>query len=153
MQRSGGTHPVLTRSQLPPPADPNRSSGQTKMQFKFSLDFVMPAEILLDAARKGKHSSNVDIRTVSKALLDLTSEATEIQSEILKDGNVDLGPFFDFWFVDAIECANRLQSHDDEIIVALANCIINAEKGIIKSKESFLWEMKRLGIKPNDGGQ
>ncbi len=123
------------------------------MKFKFSLDFVMPAEMLLNAAKKGKYSSNADIRTVSKALLDLTSEAKTIQREIKKDGNVDLGPFFDFWFVDAIECAERLKSHDDETIVALADCIIDAEQCIIKSKESFLLEMKRLGVKPNDGGQ
>ena len=36
--------------------------------------------------------------------LDVTAEASAVQKAIAEDGNVDLGPYFDFWFADAIEC-------------------------------------------------
>ena len=122
------------------------------MNFKFSLGFVMPEEFVLESARGGVESPDVDIQAVSKALLDLTTVAKKVQADILEDISVDLGPYFDFWFADSVAAASRLLNHEQEQVRYLAQCLIDQEKSVLQSREGFLLELKRLGIKQQPSG-
>jgi hypothetical protein len=102
-------------------------------------------------ARASVTSPDENYRSVAKAVLDVTAEALSIQKAIAEDGRVDLAPYFDFWFGDAVGCANKLLQYDDKEARHLGQCLIDLEKASIKSKESFLAEMKRLGIQPSAG--
>ena len=113
-----------------------------------NLNFVIPADLVVNTANENLDSDDENIRTVSKAILDLTREATKVKDGMATNGNVDLAPYFDFWFADAIAAANTLLKYDDANIRYMAECLIEQEKAIHKSKTSFLEEMKRLGIKP-----
>ena len=117
-------------------------------KFKFNFNFIMPADHLMSLARESVESPNADLRTVANALIDVTNEADKIAQGFADDGNVDLAPFFDFWFVDAIDAAKRLRESPDDNLRHLAECLIQQEQSIIESKEDFLTETKRLGIKP-----
>ena len=118
-------------------------------KFNHNFDFLIPADFLLEFARNSHNAQNEDLRAVAKAVLDATHEATTVQKAIAANGKVDLAPYFDFWFGDAIEAANRLIDSDDENTRYLAKCVIGQQKAVADSKESFLREMKRLGVEPN----
>ena len=120
-------------------------------QFQFSFEFITPAERVMAFARASIASHDENYRSVAKAVLDVTAEALSIQKAIAEDGRVDLAPYFDFWFGDAVGCANKLLQYDDKEARHLGQCLIDLEKASIKSKESFLAEMKRLGIQPSAG--
>jgi hypothetical protein len=122
----------------------------SKQPQKVSLnfDFVIPADLVVNAANENLDSDDENIRAVSKAILDLTREATKVKDGMMADGNVDLAPYFDFWFADAIPAANVLLDSKDDNIRYMAECLIEQEKAILKSKTAFLDEMKRRGIKP-----
>jgi len=122
------------------------SKQPQKVTFKF--DFVIPAEMILKTANDNLGSNDENVRAVAKAILDVTREATKVKEGIAADGNVDLAPYFDFWFADAIAAANTLLNSENENIRYMAECLIEQEKAILKSKMDFLDEMKRCGIKP-----
>jgi hypothetical protein len=117
--------------------------------FRFSWQYIEPGPRLLEAAQKLADSPDEDRRAVAKALLDVTAAGRKIQDAMGENRDVDLAPYFDFWFADAVSSAEKLLQADDQETRQLARCVIDAEKAIIKSKESFLVEQKRLGIKPN----
>lgn len=108
----------------------------------------MPAEHLMSFARESTEAQDADLRAVSKALIDVTNEADIVLKQFAADGNVDLAPFFDFWFVDSVDAAKRLLESPDDNIRHLAECLISQEQAIVESKEDFLTETKRLGVKP-----
>jgi hypothetical protein len=122
------------------------SGHPQKVTLNFS--FVIPAEMILKTANDNLDSSDESIRSVAKAILDVTREAKRVQEGIAADGNVDLAPYFDFWFADAIAAANSLLNSEKENIRYMAESLIEQEKAILKSKIDFLDEMKRCGIKP-----
>jgi hypothetical protein len=119
-----------------------------KKQVRLTFDFVMPVERIMAVARDHLDSPDGNYRSVAMAVLDVTAVATTIQKEIAADGNVDLAPYFDFWFGDAVDCAHKLLHYSDSDARDLGQCLIDMEKAAIKSKENFLTEMKRLGIRP-----
>lgn len=118
--------------------------------FKFDFQFIEPSEAVMEAAQKLRESPDEDRRCTAKALLDVTAAGRAIKDAIIEDRDVDLAPYFDFWFADAVSAAEKLQHADDKDARHLAQCVLDSEKAIIKSKESFLAEMKRLGIKPKN---
>ena len=122
----------------------------SKQPQKVSLnfDFVIPADLIVTTANKNLTSTNENIRAVSKAILDLTREATTVKNGMTASGNVDLAPYFDFWFADAVAAANALLNNEDNNIRYMAECLIEQEQAILKSKTAFLEEMKSRGIKP-----
>lgn len=117
-------------------------------QFRFGFNFIEPGARLLEAARKFADSSDENRRAVAKAVLDVTAAGRAIKDAILEDRDADLAPYFDFWFADSIECAQNLLVSDEKDARQLAECLIQLEQALIKSKESFLAEQKRLEIKP-----
>ncbi len=119
----------------------------TGQNFNFQFSFVMPTDQVMEIARTHVDSANEDYRSVAKALLDTTEEATKVKDCIEKDIDVDVAPYLDFWFADAVECAKRLLDSGDHDAGLLAHCLIDAEKATIKSKENMLAEIKRLGLK------
>jgi hypothetical protein len=121
-----------------------------KKEFKFSFQFIEPAEHLLEAARKFADSPNENCRAVAKAVLDVVAAGRKIKNALAENRDADLAPYFDFWFADSVACAQRLLPSDDKQARYLAACLIELEAAAIKSKESFLAEMKRLGITPKD---
>jgi hypothetical protein len=111
----------------------------------------MPTKHVLDIARTWLASSDHEKRrAIAKALIDVTKEARTVQRGLADNGNVDLAPYFDFWMGDAVSAANELLNSNDENDRTLAQCLIDQEKAIIKSKADFLAEMKRQGIQPKN---
>jgi hypothetical protein len=119
-------------------------------EFNFSFEFIEPEPYLLDAARKFADSPDENRRSVAKAVLDVTAAGRAIKDALLQNRDADLAPYFDFWFADSVVCAHKLLDSDDKDARHLAECLIALEKAAIISKESFLGEMKRLGVKPSD---
>lgn len=117
-----------------------------KVQFSFA--FVEPSETVVAAAQRFLSSPDEKLRSVAKALLDVTAAGLPIKKGMMEDSDTKLDPYLDFWFGDAISCAERLLHSDNEEVRHIAQCLIDAEKAVIKSKESILSEMKRLKIKP-----
>ena len=117
-------------------------------KFNFSFSFIEPAANLLEAARHFADSPDENRRAVAKAVLDVTAAGRAIKDALLQNRDADLAPYFDFWFADSVACAQKLLASDDKEARYLAECLIQLEQAAIKSKESFLAEMKRLGIKP-----
>jgi hypothetical protein len=130
------------------------SSGEETMaelkEFKFSFQFIEPAGHLLEAARKFADSPDENRRPVAKAVLDVTAAGRAIKNALMESRNADLAPYFDFWFADSITCAQKLLHSNDKEALCLAECLIKLDEATIKSKESFLAEMKRLRVKPKD---
>lgn len=94
-----------------------------------------------------------DERDVAKALLDTTEVTIRTQNELrdstTNNGSCDLAPYFDHWIGDAIDAAARiLKSSVNDDIRNVAKCLIGQSKAISQSKESFLREIKRVGIPP-----
>jgi hypothetical protein len=119
-----------------------------KHKFRFKFEFIMPAERIMAVARNNLDSPDENLRSVAKAVLDVTAEASKIKSAMAEDKDADLGPYFDFWFADALNCANQLLDCEEPDARNLARCLIDIERATVKSKESFLVEMKRLGLRP-----
>ncbi len=78
----------------------------------------------------------------------MTAAGRAIKNAPLENRDADLAPYFDFWFADSVACAQNLLNSDEKEARYLAECLIQLERAAIKSKESFLAEMKRLGIRP-----
>ena len=101
---------------------------------RFDLEFIEPAEHLLARARALADSPDTDCRAVAKAILDSNAESTIVREGITNKLNVDFTPYLDFWFADALECANRLLTHPDIETRDMADCLIKLEAAAIKSK-------------------
>jgi hypothetical protein len=117
-------------------------------EFQFTFQFIEPAEYLLEAARKFADSPDENRRAVAKAVLDVTAAGRKIKDALAANRHAELAPYFDFWFADSVACAKKLLNSEDKEARYLAECLIELDKATIKSKESFLAEVKRLGIKP-----
>jgi hypothetical protein len=116
--------------------------------FNFSFTFIEPSPHVLEAARNLADSPDENRRAVAKAVLDVTAAGRAIMDALRENRNADLAPYFDFWFADSVACAQNLLTSEDKDARYLAECLIELEQATIKSKERFLAEMKRLGIKP-----
>jgi hypothetical protein len=104
---------------------------------------------LLEAARKFLDFPDESRRAVAKAVLDVTGAGRDIKAALLsRDRNVDLATYFDFWFGDSVACTQKLVDSGDIEARCLAECLIQMERQAIKARETFLTEMKRVGIKP-----
>jgi hypothetical protein len=121
-----------------------------RKQFQFSLNMIEPAEHLMAAARKLVDSPDENRRAVAKALLDVTSEGLALKKAMETNTNADMAPYLDFWFADAIACAKKLLQYEDAESRDLGECLIETEKAVMKSKQSVLGEIKRLGMKRSD---
>lgn len=94
-----------------------------------------------------KRRSSPSISALSS--LRKQSLGVPIKNAIMENRDADLSPYLDFWFADAVACAEKLLQTDDiKRRGFLALALIDMEKAIIKTKESLLAEFKRLGIKP-----
>ena len=124
-------------------------NGRTNPQkFTFEFAFSVPSDQLLRAMQELLALPDNAVQSIAKALLDVTREGVKIQTAMANHKDAHLGPYFDFWFGDAIASARALLTSDDKNVRALAECLIEQEQNIIESKESFLREQKRLGIPP-----
>lgn len=123
-------------------------SRMTKMDFRF----VIPTDVVLSNANDLLMSDNQDHRDIGKVVTDLTviqkTIQESIQHEMTNDGTVDLAPWFDYWFGDTIETAQRLKDSPQIPVSHVAHVLLDQESAIIHSKESFLKEMKRLDVRP-----
>jgi hypothetical protein len=141
--------------------DKGNPMAANKVQFQFSLEYIEPAEYMVSVARKFADSPDENRRAVAKALLDVSAAGlavkkameprTDTESAMKANTNTDMAPYLDFWFADAISSAQKLLRYDDAESRDLAQCLIDAEKAVMKSKESVLAEIKRLGLKRSNG--
>ncbi len=115
---------------------------------QFDFQFIIPTDAVLASAKVLLISDIQQHRDIAKVVVELTDIQKAIQAEIMKDGTVDLAPWFDYWFGDTIETAQQLKNSASVDISHVAHVLIEQEAGIIHSKESFLKEMKRLGVRP-----
>ncbi|MBI3821706.1 MAG: hypothetical protein HY289_03390 [Planctomycetes bacterium] len=121
-----------------------------EVPFRFSLSFVEPAEHLMGIIRTFADSPDENRRAVAKAMIDVSAAGAMIKEAILKNAGCDMAPYLDFWFADALVCARSLLEYDDAESRDLGQSLIDAEKSVIRSKESVLAEIKRLGLKRSD---
>src|SRR5262249_42595452 len=112
------------------------------------FQFIEPSEQVLATARAFADSPDENRRSVAKALLDVTAAGRTIREAMQENRGADLAPYFDFWFADAVACAQRLLQEEEPESRHLAQCLIESEKAILQSKERFLAEVKRHGIRP-----
>jgi|SRR5579885_1040174 len=117
-------------------------------RFNLTFEFIDPPEHVLATARKFLDSPGEKCRAVAKALLDATAAGQAVRNALTHNQDADLAPYFDSWFADAVNAAQELQRSDDKETRNLADALIVLEQASIKSKENFLGETKRLGIKP-----
>lgn len=117
-------------------------------QFKVDFQFVIPTEAVLLSAQTMLQSPHQEYRDIAKVVIELTTLQRFIQTEMINDGNVDLSPWFDYWFGDTLETAESVKSSTDQEACLVAAILLDQEEAIIHSKESFLNEMKRLNIRP-----
>ena len=124
--------------------------AEKKVPFQFSLSFIEPAEYLMGIMRKFADSPDENRRAVAKAMLDVSAAGAAVKEAMLKNAGCDMAPYLDFWFADALVCAQKLLQYDDAESRDMGQSLIDAEKSVIKSKESVLAEIKRLGLKRSD---
>ena len=103
-----------------------------KAQFQFSLEFIEPAERMVSVARKFAESPDENRRAVAKVLLDVSAAGLMVKkamepkpdAENAAGANTttDMAPYLDFWFADAIGCAQKLLQYDDAESRDLAQC-------------------------------
>jgi hypothetical protein len=127
------------------------SMADVTKRFQFSLQFIEPSETIMASARKLVASPDENRRSVAKALLDATAAGLAIKKAMEENRDADMAPYLDFWFADASSNAEQFLHCDDEEARDVAQCLIDVEKAAIKSKESVLAEIKRLGLKPGNG--
>lgn len=116
---------------------------------KNEFEFLDLSEMVLKAAKDHIGHQDENIRAVAKALLDITDVATELRLQMAKPGIVDLSPYFDFWFADAITAAIANMTSDDKTIRYLSRALIDQESAIIRSKTAFLEAIKNRGLGRN----
>ena len=106
----------------------------------FSFQFIVPAEAVLEAARKMAVSGNQDEQQVGETLLDLT-EVTEKTKAAIADvasqAEYDLAVYFDYKFGDALEAAKRLQSSSDKNDRYVAETLLRQSDAILSSKAAW----------------
>jgi hypothetical protein len=121
--------------------------SRDQLQCEFALEFIEPPPPVRVLARKLLDSPDDNCRSLAKAVLDVAKAGRKIKTSIAGDKEIDLAPYFDFWFGDALDTAQKLLHSDDKVIRQLAQCLIEMEKAVVESKENFLVEMKRLGFR------
>ena len=57
-----------------------------------------------------------------------------IKKAMEENRDADLAPYLDFWFADAIACAQKLLQYEDAESRNVARCLIDAEQAVIASK-------------------
>jgi len=123
---SGGNEPEEERTML--------------KKVNFSFQFIVPAEAVLEAARKMAVSGNQDEQQVGETLLDLT-EVTEKTKAAIADvasqAEYDLAVYFDYKFGDALEAAKRLQSSSDKNDRYVAETLLRQSDAILSSKAAW----------------
>ncbi len=119
-------------------------------KIKYSLDFLIPVDWILDIARRSTDSSDERHRVLGKAILDFTKIAHLTKDNLIQDKDTDLAPYLDFWFGDAIDIAKASLKDGDSNLRTLAECVIDQEKSVVKSKEAFLREVKRVSGSRNE---
>jgi hypothetical protein len=120
----------------------------TEKQAQFDFQFVIPTDDVLIQAQTLLQSDVQNHRDIAKVVTELTAIQKQIQDDISKDGTVDLAPWLDYWFGDTIETAQHLKQSDAIDVSRVAHILLDQEAAIIRSKESFLNEMKRLAVQP-----
>ncbi len=111
---------------------------------EYSLDFPLPADSILDIAENSTHSDDERLRVIGQAVLDFTAIANLTKDDFLQGNAIDLAPYLDFWFSDAIDIAKASLNDPDSNLRTLAQCLIDQEKCAIESKVFVLRESKRI---------
>jgi hypothetical protein len=106
-------------------------------EVSFSLEFIDPADEVLDAARKMGDSSNQEERAVGNALLELTDITRKTQTAI-NDASEDSYDFFAVYlgykFGDSLETAKRLSSSPDPSVRNAARTLLSQADAVAASK-------------------
>jgi ApeA N-terminal domain 1 len=107
----------------------------------FSFQFVVPADAVMEAARKMATSTNHDEREVGKTLLDLTEVTDKTKAavaDVASKEQYDLAVYFDYKLGDSLEAAKRLMSSPDANVRHVAQTLISQSDAIVASKASYL---------------
>jgi hypothetical protein len=116
---------------------------------EITFDILIPSNNIVSAARNHIDSNLEHVRAVAKALLDLTAVASKVKNALALGEDIDLAPYFDFWFADAIDAANAIKDSSDESVRYIAETLIEQENLVLRSKTSFLAQIKKLGYPPH----
>ena len=110
--------------------------------FASKLTFINPAENILAFANDSLSSPNEHLRSVAKAVIDITRESKTLQESITSP-NPDIAPYIDFWFGDSLDFARTLLASPDRMSRNLAQCLIAHEESVVASRAAMLEEAKR----------
>ncbi len=111
-----------------------------------SFQFTVPADTVMDAARKMATSTNHDESAVGKTLLDLTEVTKKTKAavaDMASKEQYDLAVYFDYKLGDSVEAARRLMSSLDANVRHVAQTLISQSDAIASSKASFLAATKQ----------
>jgi hypothetical protein len=111
---------------------------------ELNFEFLVPVERMLEVARQRLNSADADERNVAKAVLDATRVTKRTQAKLMARVHCDMGEYFDHWMGDALESAERLLQSQELDVRSLATCLIDQSRAMIRSKEMFLAETKRV---------
>ena len=123
------------------------SSKASAKSVDISFQFVIPADSVMEAARKMTTSTNHDEREVGKTLLDLTEVTNKTKAavaDVVSKEKYDLAVYFDYKLGDSLEAAKRLMSSTDANVRLVAQTLVSQSDAIAASKASFS-EATKLG--------
>lgn len=110
-----------------------------------NFEFNVPAQHVLDSARKLLVAGNQDERDVAKALIDATNATLATRDALMNpNANFDLSVYFDIWLGDALEAADRLSGSTNPDVRYVVDCLKAQNEAIVKSKEAFLNQTKHI---------
>lgn len=116
-------------------------------EIDLSFQFVVPADAVMEAARKMATSTNHDETEVGQTLLDLTEVTNKTKAAVADEvskGRYDLAVYFDYKLGDSLEAAKRLMSSPDANVRQVAQTLISQSEAIASSKASFLEAAKQV---------
>ena len=115
---------------------------------KAVVRFIVPADEVMEAARKMATSTDHDESEVGKTLLDLTEVTSKTKAAVAdltgEEQYDHLAVYFDYKLGDSLEAAKRLMSSPDAKVRQVAQTLIRESKAIASSKASFLRAAKQV---------
>jgi len=105
----------------------------------FNFRFIVPAETILDTARRMMTSTNPDEREVGKSVVKVTEASNKTKAALedsAGDEKYDLAVYLDFNFGNSLEAAKRLVNSIDKEVRYVAETLIAQCKAVKNSKAS-----------------
>jgi hypothetical protein len=109
------------------------------------FQFIVPGDDLLDYARQVSATGTQEQKDVAAAVLRLNEIARDLIPRIQNQTGANLAPYFDFWFGDSVEAAQRLMASPSELDQRLGDVLLKQENVIAGSRHIYLSEAKRVG--------